>query len=158
MCIESRFIMEPYNSIPDICHWHHIKVFIKLEMNVIIGPNMHALLELVPSRQEDFLPVFHHIFTFMAILVLSLWLLSPVIPQQTHPMLCGGQADWLGKAISLLDIVVLGKFNYILSASILANTLEMNLDLIRKLFVIDMGFSFSIIVHWEFLCLDIFSC
>jgi len=58
----------------------------------------------------------------------------------------------------LLDVVILGEVNNILSTSIFANMLKIKLDLIGKLFIIDMGFSCPIIVRWELSCPDICPC
>jgi len=93
MGIEGGLVMEPCNHILDV--WRQVRELINLEMNVIIGPVMHLFLELCPSRQETFLMVFHHVFTFMAVLVLPLWLLHLAKLHLAHPMLCCRQGDRL---------------------------------------------------------------
>ena len=135
MCIEGRLVMEPHNCIHDI--WIQVWDLVNLEMNGIICPNTQAVLKLVPSRQVFLLAVFNHIFIFVTIHILSLWALCPAIPQFFYPRLCCGQEDWLCKAIVLLDIILLGEIDDILSTSVFANALEIKLDITRKFFVID---------------------
>jgi len=135
MCIEGRLVVEPHNCICDI--WIRVWDLVNLEMNGIICPNMQAVLKLVPSGQVFLLAVFNHIFVFVTIHILSLWALCPAIPQLFYPRPCCGQGDWLCKAIVLLDIILLGEIDDILSASVFADTLEIKLDPARKFFIID---------------------
>lgn len=111
-----------------------------------LWPILSLSLDVCPCREEYILTVHHHIFTLVAIYLLTFWCVWPVVIQFLHPRLCCGKTNWFFHVHMSSHFWCIHEFNKIHCSDKFTYTLQVCMNFLHK--------SCIFINHWPSVHMD----